>query len=291
MQINGGGLPIDFEADRSRTGEGDDIDVGTLHERRADLLADPRQEVDDAVGHAGLQQDVHEFGGDDRRLLGRLDHDRVPHRQRGDGHAGQDRQWEIPRSDDNHHAARPVVELVLLARQIDSLRLRHRQHLLGVKAAEVDRLGDVAVGIFPRLADFVNDPRRKLHPLIAQMLGDQIEVLGPVLRLDTRPAEKRSLRGGDRILGIVLRRRRDLADRRHPMRWAGRNDGSLGLDDAAVDDQRVLVTELSFDVVEPPIETPCGWRPEQSQSGVHCERTWEKFRVPSSEFRVLHFHW
>ena len=75
----------------------------------------------------------------------------------------EDRQREIPRRDDDGDAARLVEVAVVLAGHVAVLRRAELQHLERVVVAEVDRLGDVGVGLAPRLAALVDDPRGQLE--------------------------------------------------------------------------------------------------------------------------------
>ena len=102
--------------------------------------------------------------GHHRRLLGRLEDRGVARHQRRDGHAGGDRQREVPGRDDHGHAARQVLGEVGLAGDVAMPGLRQADHLAGVELAEVDRLGDVAVGLGPGLAALVDLPRGQLEP-------------------------------------------------------------------------------------------------------------------------------
>ena len=49
-----GGLAIDQQSHVARAGEGDEVDVGVVDQRLADLLAEPGQVVEDARRQPGL---------------------------------------------------------------------------------------------------------------------------------------------------------------------------------------------------------------------------------------------
>ena len=51
-----GRLAVDQQAHVARAGEGDDVDVGVVDQRLADLLAQARQEVEHARRQAGLEE-------------------------------------------------------------------------------------------------------------------------------------------------------------------------------------------------------------------------------------------
>ena len=101
-----GGLAVDQQADVARAGEGDQIDLGMVDQRLADLLAQARQIIEHAGRQAGFVEELGQVPGDDRRLLGRLQDDGVAGDERGDRHAGGDRQREVPGRDDHGDAAR-----------------------------------------------------------------------------------------------------------------------------------------------------------------------------------------
>ena len=67
----------DEDAGLARAGERDDRHVGMADERVARLLAEPVHDLHDALGQAGLVQQVDEPLREQRRVLGRLQHDRV----------------------------------------------------------------------------------------------------------------------------------------------------------------------------------------------------------------------
>ena len=69
-------------ADLGRAGEGDAGDARVGDQRRADLAV-ARHEMQRARRHAGLVQQAHRFGRDQRRLLGGLGHHRIAGGERG----------------------------------------------------------------------------------------------------------------------------------------------------------------------------------------------------------------
>src|SRR5262249_20062337 len=147
--------------------------VGALvaDEDRADLLADAGQVAGDAGGKADLLEDLHQLGGDHGGLLGRLHHDGVAGHQRRGGHAGEDGQGEVPRGDDDGDAARLVEVAVVLAGDVPQTGPGQPEHLAGVELAEVDGLGDVGVGLAPRLAALVDLPGGHVEAAAAEGRG------------------------------------------------------------------------------------------------------------------------
>jgi len=68
-----GRCPHNDLADLGEPGEGDLVDVGMPGERRAGRLAEPGDDVDDAVRQAGLEQQLAEAQRRERGLLGDLE--------------------------------------------------------------------------------------------------------------------------------------------------------------------------------------------------------------------------
>src|SRR6185437_969154 len=92
------------------------------------------------------------------------------------GHAGEDGQWEVPRGDDDGHAARLVEVVVVFAGHVagDRLALEFRS-FDGVVFAEVDGLSDVGVGLAPRLARFEHDPGGEFEAAAAELRSGAAE--------------------------------------------------------------------------------------------------------------------
>ena len=179
-----------------------------VDQRRADLLADAGQVVDDAGREAGLLEHLHQLRRDDRRLLGRLHDDGVAGDEGGGGHAAEDRQREVPRRDDDGDAARLVEVLVLLAGHVAALRLGQAEHLAGVVLAEVDRLGDVGVGLAPGLAALVDLPGGQLEAAAAQDVGGTEEQIGARRRGGvSRQAGNAACAAATACVGVFDRRR------------------------------------------------------------------------------------
>ena len=107
-----GGEGVDREPDGPRAGERDQGDVGMGDESWADVFADAGQIVDDSGGSAGFLEGACQAVGDQGGLLGGFEDDGVSGDDGGGGHAGQDRQGEIPRGDHDGGAAGFVEPLV-----------------------------------------------------------------------------------------------------------------------------------------------------------------------------------
>ena len=58
----------------------------------------------------GLVHEAHSFGGNERRLLGGLGHDRIAGCQSSDDLPAKDRQWEIPWADAQEDGASTIAQ-------------------------------------------------------------------------------------------------------------------------------------------------------------------------------------
>ena len=84
-------------ADFGRAGEGDHIDIHMTAERLAGGLAEARKHVEHAIGNAGFGGEFGEAKGVKRRLLGRLQDDRVAGRECRPKLPGRHHQRKVPR--------------------------------------------------------------------------------------------------------------------------------------------------------------------------------------------------
>src|SRR6185437_16238743 len=99
----------------------------------------------------------------DGGLLGGFHHDRIAGDEGGGGHAAQDGKREIPRRDNDGDAARLVEIAVLFTGYIATARRSEPQHLAAIELAVIDALGDIGIGLAPRLAALVDLPSRQLE--------------------------------------------------------------------------------------------------------------------------------
>ena len=170
-------------------------------------LARAGDDVHDARRQVGLAHDVREEIGGQRGRARRLQHDRVPRRQRRRDLPRQHQQREVPWDDlgDDADRARVAVregvfELVGPARVVEEVR-RGERHV--DVAALLDRLSGVHAlddGELPRA--LLHDPR------------DPVEVLRPLTARQLRPARPmRLLCRGDGATDVRLRRVGDLRQR------------------------------------------------------------------------------
>ena len=152
-----GGLQ-DVEAHRHRSGERDDRGPHVADQRRTDRLPGAGEEHAGVGRAAGLEQDLVQDLRDARRLLRRFHDAGVSADQRGGGHAGADREREVPGTDHHRHAAWLVHDLVDLADEpTQPARIEESDRLPCVELAEVDGLADVGVRFGPGLAALADD--------------------------------------------------------------------------------------------------------------------------------------
>ena len=160
--------PISRPTDR-RAGEGDLVDVVVVDQRRAGLAV-AGDHVQHALGQARLERQLAEAQRRERRLLGRLEHDRAAGRQRRRDLPRRHQQREVPGDDLPAHADR------LLARVAVHVRLGDRQRLAGDLGRPAGEVAQVLGG------------ERHVHA------PGELDRLAVVERLELAPARRRSPR-------------------------------------------------------------------------------------------------
>ena len=125
---------------------------GMVDQGLASHFTQARKIVEHAGGKPRLAEDLGELPRDDRRLLGRLEHHRIAGDKCCHSHPGRDRQREIPGGYHHGNAPRNRLGVIHLTRSVAAPRLGQPAHFAGVEFAEIDRLGDVAIGFGPRFA-------------------------------------------------------------------------------------------------------------------------------------------
>ena len=124
-------------------------------------------------------------------------------------------------------------------------RLGQAAHLSCVEFAEVDGLGDVAVGLGPRLAAFEHFPRRQLETAIAHDPGRLDQDGRALLGRCRRPGGERLAGRGDGRFRVIDVGQRDLP---HDPRAVARVDGiepaALGVNLVAADREGIRSPEL-----------------------------------------------
>ena len=166
------------QPDFARPGERDQIDIFVIDKVRANDRAAPVEKIQHAGRHARFLENFHEHGADIERLLGRFHDHGVACDERGGNHPAQDRHREIPRRDDEHDTARPVMLITFFAGNLLGQTWPPNQaHLMRVKVAEIDCLADVAVRFSPWFADFEDFKGGKLVAPAVENGGGAFEQL------------------------------------------------------------------------------------------------------------------
>src|SRR6185503_18455893 len=106
----------DRVARRDRAGEADAVDAPIVDHRLADDAAASHHQVEDAFGHAGVDDDLGQRPGRAWDELGRLEHDAVAVGERRRDLPRGDRNRKIPRRDDADDAYRLAGDLDVDAR-------------------------------------------------------------------------------------------------------------------------------------------------------------------------------
>ena len=193
-----------------------------VHQRRADVA----RAVDD-LQHRLLRHDLGERVDDQladrRRVLARLEHDRVAGGQRVRDRAHRREDRVVPRADHADHAERLVFQVGgVLGEHQRALDLAELQHPLGVLRGPRDVV-DRGDDLDDRLGD-------RLAALGVDQLGDALDPVGQ----QRRPAQQAGLaaveaearppdagRAGARDGGAYRRRRRRPGTGPPPRRWRG----------------------------------------------------------------------
>ena len=207
-----GGFP-DLQADGARAGERDEVRVRMRDERGADFLAQAGEEVHDARGQAGGDENLHQPVRDDGRLLGGFHDDGVAGDDGRDDHAAEDREGEIPRGDDHAGAARRVTQHAAFAGHgLRDDRPVKLAGLRGVVAAEVDRFAHFAVGLEPGFAGLEDEEGVELGAARLHEVGGAFDDAGAVVGGLLGPGGLGAAGGGEGGLGVVGPAARLLAD-------------------------------------------------------------------------------
>ena len=190
-----------------QAGEGHAGDARILDQPRADRRP-AGQHNERVLGHAGLVQQRHRLGGDQRGLRRRLRQHRIAGHQRGGDLPGEDGEREVPGADRDEHAAAVQGEPVALsgrARQI--ARCGPDLRLNRIVAQEIHRLAHLGDCIWEGLAALAHAPGEQFGCTRLVQVGRAPEALGAILQRGALPGGKAGLGPthgvGDR-LGIGL---------------------------------------------------------------------------------------
>ena len=196
-----GALLRDVAAGVDRAREADRGDVGRVEQRLADHRAAPHDQVEDALRHAALLQDVGERPGGARHQVGGLEHHGVAVGERRRDLPGRDREREVPGRDQPDHAER-------LAVMSTSTPGPHRGHPLAGKAQRLagEELEDLAGArrladaFGQRLALLARQQLAELLPALQDLVAGRVEQVEALLRRAPRPGREGRLGGRDRPL-------------------------------------------------------------------------------------------
>ncbi len=168
-------------------------------------LAVAGEDLDHALGEAGLQSELAEADRGQRRLLGRLEDQRAAGRERGGDLPRRHQQRVVPGHDlsaDADRLAQRVAEHVA-GRDGDRFALDLRRPA-GVVAQVGDRGGDVAFGSAERLAVVERFELGELGPVCLQQIGQRVHEPGPFRRRDlSHRTVERGAGGGDGAVDVV----------------------------------------------------------------------------------------
>ena len=214
----------------------------------AEATAFAGAEVDHAVGEAGFFQNLEELCRDGRRVARGLQDDGVAADNGGQRHAAHDGAGKVPRRNYHAYAQRDVAQPIALARQLHRrLSLREANRLQRIEVAEVNQLGDVAIGFSPVLADLEHHPRHQLKLTLAHQRAGAEQQPGALFNRGILPG----LECLQRRLhcGLDLSSAGCLMDANNLRRLGRIERGRLlgGLDVASADDQVVLATQFVAD--------------------------------------------
>ncbi len=207
----------DLAAGLQTTGEGDQVHLGCLGERRSHVGAGAQDQVGDPGGYAGLGERLHQPDRRRRGQLARLEHERVARGDRGRDLPGGLQEREVPRGDERAHADRLVDDA---AGDLGHARV---DHPAGVGVGEVrvvtedgDDVVDVDLGLDQALAGVEGLEAGDLGLLGLELVGDPVEDAAPLGRGGLSPGTvvERPACGSDRCQGVVSGALRDGGDQR-----------------------------------------------------------------------------
>ncbi len=173
-------------------------------------LAD--EDVHDPLGDPGLETELTEPDGRERRELGGLEDDRVPARERGPELPARDVRREVPGDDEPDHAER------LAERRGDAACYRDRlaEVLVDRAGVEVEHLrdhADLAAGAGDRLADVLGLDPGELFEVVLDQAREPPQEPRAIGRGDRAPAGIGGLRARDGRVGLLHPCLLELGDR------------------------------------------------------------------------------
>ncbi len=201
------------DARLARPGERHDADVRMPDDPVPHLAAEPVHEVDDAVGHAGLDEQLHEALREHRRVVRGLEDDGVAADERRHDLPRRDGDGEVPRRDHADHAdGLPDAHLELVG-QLGGRRVAEEStSFAGHVVAHVDRFLDVAARLGEHLPHLARHELRELVLVLCHERAEAEEDLAALRRRYEPPGRERLLRGGNGTVDVVRRRPRERPD-------------------------------------------------------------------------------
>ena len=201
----GGGL-LDDLGGIDVAGERDLVDVGVGNHGGAGGLAQAVDDVDHAGGEAGFLGELRHAKGRQRRLLGRLHHDRVAAGQGRSPFPGEHQQREVPGDDLADHADRLPQRV---GKEIAANRHGPPFDLVGparIVAQRVRDAGHVALRVADRLAAVERLERGQLVGILLDQVGQLEEQPAPIggVHRAPRPGFQAPSRGLDGLVDVGL---------------------------------------------------------------------------------------
>ena len=202
LSVRGAGL-VDVARDRSRADEADRGDVAVL-EDRVDRDLVPVHDVEDAVGQAGLLQQFGDVRRRGRVLLGRLEHERVPARDRRRPHPHRDHGREVERRDPRDDSERLTDRVDVdsgrgLLREVAAEQRRDPARVLD----HLEPALHLALRVGQHLAVLVREDGRDVAEPVVDELADPEHQLRSARERDLAPGRERLLRGRDRLANLL----------------------------------------------------------------------------------------
>ena len=212
LEVLGGGLEH-RDAGLPRPGQRDHADVRMPHDPVPHLAAEPVHEVDDAVGHAGLDEQLDEALREHRRVVRGLEDDGVPAHERRDDLPRGNGDREVPRRDHADHADRlPDAHLELVGQLRRRRVAEEAPALAGHVVAHVDRFLDVAARLREHLPHLARHELRELVLVLGDERAETEEDLAALRRGHEPPARVGLLRGLHGAIDVLRRRPRERPD-------------------------------------------------------------------------------
>ena len=203
----------DEDARLARPGERDHRHVGMTNERVTRLLAETVHDLHDSLRYTGFVEDVDEPLCEQRRVLGRLQHDGVATHERRAQLPGRDRDREVPGRDGADDAHRHPDAHHELVAKLGRRRLAEEAPTLAAHVvAHVDRFLDVASGLRLHLPHLTRHELGQLGLVLLEELREAEEHVAALRRGHEPPALPRFESGVDRPVDVLGRRAREGLD-------------------------------------------------------------------------------